>query len=169
MKSSRVRLDTGMPIYLRAFAAEQTRRLAEKRSRANTRAPECASGAGAVVSRPWNRSRKAAPPGLITGQLNSPGGGAIEGARITVHPLRLVTRSGSDGSFRVAIHPQLLGTVDRLTVSIQAVGYGPRREEVALEPGHAAHISARLCRQTIQLSQIAAGRAITRSGSARRN
>lgn len=164
-KPQRVRLEEGMPIYLRAFAAEQTRRLAEKRTRASARQAECAGGAGAVVSRPWNRNRKAVQSGLITGQLNSPSGAGIEGARIAIHPLSLVTRSERDGSFRLAIPPQLLGTVDRLTVSVQAIGYGPHREDVTLEPGDAAHISARLCRQTIQVTQIAAGPAITRSRS----
>ncbi|CAN5379510.1 hypothetical protein BH23GEM2_BH23GEM2_17490 [soil metagenome] len=165
----RVRLEEGMPIYLRAFAAEQTRRLAEKRARVNARSPQCVGGTGAVVSRPWNRNRRAAQPALFTGRLHSPDGRGIEGARVTIHPLRLVTRSSADGTFRFAIPPQLLGTGESLAVSIQAIGYGPRREDVTLEAGDSAHLSATLCRQTIRLSQVAAAPAMARLGAARRS
>ncbi|HUF66758.1 MAG TPA: carboxypeptidase-like regulatory domain-containing protein [Gemmatimonadaceae bacterium] len=158
-----------MPIYLRAFAAEQSRRLAEKRARVNARSQQCVSGTGAIVSRPWNRSRRAAQPALLTGRLTAPDGGGIEGARITIHPLRLVSRTSADGSFRFAIPPQLLGTGEPLAVSIHATGYGPRREDVTLEAGDSAQLSATLCRQTIQLSQVAAAPARTRSSSARQS
>jgi hypothetical protein len=155
-----------MPIYLRAFAAEQTRRLAEKRARAGMRTPECGGGTGAAVSRPWNRSRRVAKPALLIGRLNSPDGSAIEGARITIHPLRLVTRTVADGSFQLEIPPELLGAGEQLGVSIHAIGYGPRREDVKLEPGDLANLSATLCRQTIKLSQVASA-AATRHASSR--
>ncbi len=151
-----------MPIYLRAFAAEQTRRLAEKRARASTRSPECGGGTGAAVSRPWNRSRRVAQPAFLTGRLNSPDGRGIEGAHITIQPLRLVTRTIADGSFRLAVPPELLGTGETLAVSIQAVGYAPGRGDVMLEPGDVANLSATLCRQTIKLTQVAAAAATTR-------
>lgn len=154
-----------MPIYLRAFAAEQTRRLAERRARASMKSPECGGSTGAAVSRPWNRSRRVGQPALLTGRLNSPDGGAIEGARITIHPLRLVTRTIGDGSFQLAVPPELLGTGEKLAVSIQAVGFAPGREDVMLEPGDVANLSATLCRQTIKLTQIAAAAATTRRAS----
>jgi hypothetical protein len=157
-KPQRVRLDAGMPIYLRAFAAEQTRRLAEKRARGNARTEECAGGAGPLVSRPWNRRRKAGQPALVTGRLNSQTGGAIEGARITIHPFRLVTRTSADGGFRVEIPARFLSTDEELAISIHAIGFRPRREGVKLEAGDSAQLSATLCRQTIQLSQIAMAR-----------
>lgn len=164
-KLPRMRLDEGMPIYLRAFAAEQTRRLAERRARAGMKSPECGGGTGVAVSRPWNRSRRVAQPALLTGRLNSPDGGGIEGARITIHPLRLVTRTIGDGSFQFAVPPELLGTGEMLAVSIQAVGFAPRREDVMLEPGDMANLSATLCRQTIRLSQVAVAPASTRRTS----
>lgn len=166
VKLQRVRLDEGMPIYLRAFAAEQTRRLAERRARATIKSPECAGGTGAVVLRPWTRSRRA-QPAVLAGRLNSPDGGAIGGARITIQPLRLATRSLPDGSFRFAISPDLLGPGVSLAVSIQAIGYGPRREDVPLQPGDVANLSATLCRQTIQLSQVAAAPAMTQRALSR--
>jgi hypothetical protein len=164
-KWQRVRLEEGMPIYLRAFAAEQTRRLAEKRALANAHTRQCVDGTGAVVSRPWNHSRKATQPALFTGRLTSATGGAIRGARITIRPLGLLTRTSDDGSFRFSIPPQQLGMGQSLAVSIQAIGYGPRREDVTLEAGDSAYLSATLCRQTIQVSQIAAVPVTNRPGS----
>jgi len=155
-KPQRVRLDEGMPIYLRAFAAEHSRRLAEKRARTSVRTPECGGSGRTAVSRPWNRSRKANQPGLITGRLAGAGGGALKGAKVTIRPLQIVTRSAEDGSFQIAIPPQQLRTGDLLGVSVQAIGYRPHRTDVRVEAGDSAHLSVTLCRQTIQVTQIAA-------------
>lgn len=152
-KPQRVRLDDGMPIYLRAFAAEHSRRLAEKQARKNVRPPECGGAGHPIISRPWNRTRKATQPGLITGRLGGVAG-PLEGARITIRPSQLVARSAVDGSFQFAIpSPQL--REDLLTVTVQAIGYRPYRTEVKLEAGDSAYLSVTLCRQTIQLTQIA--------------
>ena len=162
----RVRLDEGMPIYLRAFAAEQSRRLAEKRARTSTRAPECGEGGRPVVSRPWNRTRKATQPALVTGRLSGVAG-PLEGARITIRPAQLVARSSRDGSFQIAIpSQQILEGV--LTVSVQAIGYRPYRAKVSMEAGDSAHLSVTLCRQTIQLTQIATA-GLARVGAETRN
>lgn len=155
-KPQRVRLDEGMPIYLRAFAAEHSRRLAEKRARTSVRAPECGGSGRTAVSRPWNRNRKANQPGLITGRLAGAGGGALQGAKVTIRPLQIVTRSAEDGSFQIAIPPQQLRTGDLLGVSVQAIGYRPHRTDVRVEAGDSAHLFVTLCRQTIQVTQIAA-------------
>lgn len=155
-KPRRVRLDEQMPIYLRAFAAEQSRRLAEKRARSGVRTPECGGSGQAIVSRPWNRNRKAAQPGLVTGRLTGAGGSALEGARVTIRPLGLVARTSGDGSFRIAIPAQHLGTTEHLAVSVQAIGYRPHRTDVSMEAGDSTHLSVTLCRQTIQVTQIAA-------------
>lgn len=166
-KPQRVRLDEGMPIYLRAFAAEHSRRLAEKRARTSVRPPECGGIGRPVMSRPWNRNRKATQPGLITGRLSGVAG-PLEGARITVRPSRLVARSAGDGSFQIAIPSQQLRE-DLLTVSVQAIGYRPYRTEVRLEAGDSAHLSVTLCRQTIQLTQIATALPIARRGTPARS
>lgn len=163
----RVRLDEGIPIYLRAFAAEQSRRLAEKRARTSVRAPECGGAGRLVVSRPWNRTRKATQPGLVTGRLSGVAG-PLEGARITARPSQLVARSAGDGSFQIAIPSQQLRE-DLLTVTVQAIGYRPYRTEVTLEAGDSAHLAVTLCRQTIQLTQIAAGLPVMRRSLPARN
>lgn len=153
-KPQRVRLDEGMPIYLRAFAAEHSRRLAEKRAQTSARPPECGGTGRPVMSRPWNRTRKATQPGLITGRLRGVAG-PLEGARITIHPSQLVARSAGDGSFQIAIPSQQLRE-GLVTVSVHAIGYRPYRTEVRLEAGDSARLSVSLCQQTIQLTQIAA-------------
>lgn len=155
-KPQRVRLDDGMPIYLRAFAAEHSRRLAEKRARMSVRAAECGGSGRTIMSRPWNRNRKATRPGLVTGRLTGAGAGALQGARITIRPLGLITRTGRDGSFQIEIPALQLDTTEQLAVSVQAIGYRPHRTDVRMEAGDSAHISVTLCRQTIQLTQIAA-------------
>lgn len=154
-KPQRVRLDDGMPIYLRAFAAEHSRRLAEKRARMSVRAAECGGSGRMIVSRPWNRNRKATQPGRLTGRLTGAGGGVLQGAKITIRPLGLATRTSGDGSFQIEIPAHRLATTEQLAVSVQAIGYRPHRTEVRIEAGDSAHLSVTLCRQTIQLTQIA--------------
>jgi hypothetical protein len=168
-KPQRVRLDGGMPIFLRAFAAEHSRRLAEKRARTSVRAAECGGSGRTVISRPWNRNRKADRPGLITGRLAGAGGGALQGARVTIRPFQLVTRSAGDGSFQIAIPAQQLRTGDQLGVSVQAIGYRPHRTDLRVEAGDSAHLSVTLCRQTIRLTQVAAALPVARPRPAPQN
>jgi hypothetical protein len=143
------RTDKEFADYLRNFAAERDKVLAEAAEKA-----QHARGCSLVPLSPRTRKRKgpvsSSTPAIVTGRVTN-GDTPLAGVSVAADALGLATTTSHDGAFAFQIPAKRLGKKLELRVLARRIGFGASQKIIRVAPGDSIHLEMGLCPSAIML------------------